>query len=122
MAAPASQHHHFVIANPLSFPLGSPFVRLLRHNSAAMRAHPVVVAPSAPRLQLRTLSMDVTVIESQYNEGLISKGEALTQLLNIFIPDRSNEDALGAICGIVQDINTEETKLGEERVARLFNK
>lgn len=58
-------------------------------------------------------------IESRYNEGLISPGEALNALMNIYLMDRSNEPALDVMCSVIIDLTRVENKAADERWARI---
>ena len=68
---------------------------------------------------------NIDAIESEYNAGVISIGEALSRALVLIInayQDLGNSQELGFICALSMDITKQETKLADERVARLFAK
>lgn len=67
----------------------------------------------------------IDAVESDYNAGYISVGEALNRALMLIInkyQDLGNSAELGFICALSMDITKQETKLADERVARLFAK
>lgn len=63
--------------------------------------------------------MDTDVIESQYNEGCMSTGEALQLLMCKVLINRSDEAAFGVMCAIITDIKNAETIKAEQRMRRI---
>jgi len=53
-------------------------------------------------------------ILQQYEAGLLSPGEALSSLMNLYLHDRTNEEALGNICLVITDLNRIERKKADE--------
>jgi hypothetical protein len=63
--------------------------------------------------------MNTDTIESQYNEGCMSTGEALQLLMRKVLDNRQDDVALGVMCAIIMDIKNAETKIADARLAKL---